>query len=286
MFEKTIRNFGLVLLTMTAPISQAGWQDLLKGAQDALPIATPGSSGGASSDSTGQSGQASSPASSIPGFGSSLGGSAVAALSDSEVASGLKETLGNAVETSVRELSKTGGYLNKANVRIPLPGALAKTEGLLRKAGQGKAVDEFVTSMNSAAEQAVAESAPILGDAIRNLSFADAKAILQGGETAATDYLRRVSSSRLTARFRPLVETATDKVGVTGYYKQLMTQAKPYMGFASQFVGQDVGDLDAYVTQGTVDGLFTTLAEQERQIRSNPGRWSSNLLQKVLGAVR
>lgn len=257
----------LGLSAVLACPAQAGWQDLLKGVQQASGISghsESGSSGGAQA-------------------------AGLAALSNSETVQGLKQTLGNAVESSVRQLGKSGGYLNKANVRIPLPDTLARTEKLLRQAGQGQRVDDFVKSMNSAAEHAVVDAAPILGDAVRDLSFEDAKGILTGGDRAATEYLQRVSKGPLLAKFRPVVEQSMSRSGVTRYYKQLMAKAggsgQQLMGLASQFLGKDVTDIDAYVTEKTLDGLFTTLGEQEAAIRSNPARWGTDVLKKVLGSV-
>ncbi|MGB1109879.1 MAG: DUF4197 domain-containing protein, partial [Gammaproteobacteria bacterium] len=124
------------------------------------------------------------------------------------------------------------------------------------------------------------------GKAVRDMSFEDAKRILTGGDTAATDYLRESSRETLRERIKPLVVDATDAAGVTGYYKSFMNMAKPYMGMASELLGTDATDLDGYVTEKTLDGLFVELAEQEKQIRADPGRWTSDALKKAFGALK
>jgi hypothetical protein len=205
----------------------------------------------------------------------------VAGLSTQEMSSGLKEALAVGAERAIRGLGRSGGYLDDAKVRIPLPGKLKDLEGTLRMLGQGAAVDEFTTTVNRAAEQAIPKAAPIVGDAIRGMSIADAKRILTGPDDAATRYFRDKSSAALIEAMLPVVRGATDKAGVTRAYKDMIGKAGP----AGAMLGSSV-DVDRYVTEEALDGLFLKLAEQEKRIRSNPAARSTDLLKKVFGAAQ
>jgi len=207
---------------------------------------------------------------------------AQAALSDSQIASGLKEALAQGVETSVKRLGRTNGFLSDELVRIALPDSLKQIGALARQAGQGRYVDQFETTLNRAAEQAVPEASAILGDAIRQMSIEDARAILQGPEDAATQYFRKTSEARLEKRFRPIVERATNSAGVTVAYKSLLGQAGGLLG---GFFDTQALDLDSYVTQRAMDGLFKYIAIQEKQIRENPAARTTDLLKKVFAAA-
>lgn len=199
------------------------------------------------------------------------------ALSDSEIAAGLKEALATGTGRSVTRIGRTDGFWQAPALRIPLPESLGKAEKALRSLGQGRTVDEFHLSLNRAAEQAVPEAAAIFGAAIREMTLADARGILQGPDDAATTYFRRTTSAALTARFQPIVSKATASVGATRRYKDLTAKiGKVLPGFAPT-------DLDAYVTERALAGLFTTLAEEERQIRQNPAARTTELLKKVFG---
>jgi hypothetical protein len=202
-------------------------------------------------------------------------------LSDSEIVSGLKEALAKGVETSINTLGRNDGFLKDELVRIAMPDSLKMVEDLARKTGQGHYVDEFVTTMNRAAEQAVPEAAAILGDSIRAMSVSDAQGILNGPQDSATQYFRRQSEAQLTQRFMPLVKQATDQAGVTAAYKALMGQAGGLLG---GFMNMDGLDIDKYVTGKAMDGLFKYIAIQEQQIRENPTARTSDILKKVFGS--
>lgn len=205
----------------------------------------------------------------------------LAALSQEQLVGGLKEALGKGVEQAVASLGKADGFLKDAKVKIPMPESLQKVEKTLRALRQEKLADEFVTTLNRAAEQAVPEAAAVLGDSVKQMSIADAKSILTGTNNAATQYFRRTSETNLYARFLPIVKNATEKTGATSAYKNMMGKAS----FAGSFLGPDAGDIDAYVTRKTLDGLFLKIAEQEKLIRENPVARTTDLLQKVFGAV-
>lgn len=204
----------------------------------------------------------------------------VAALSDRDVVAALKEALARGAERAVSELGQTNGFLADARVRIPMPEALAPIESALRALNQDRYADEFVVTMNRAAESAVPEAGAILREAIRRMTLSDAKAILRGPDDAATRYFRSVGERRLTDRMRPIVSEATSRAGVTSAYKSLVERA----GFAARLTGADSVDLDGYVTAQALNGLFVLIAEEEKRIRENPVARTSDLLEKVFGA--
>jgi hypothetical protein len=142
--------------------------------------------------------------------------------------------------------------------------------------------DEFVATMNHAAEQAVPIAAHVFAGAITNMTVDDAKAILTGPNDSATQYFRKTSGTQLHEQFLPIVKEATAKTGVTASYKNLMAQAGPM----SSFLGKDAGDLDGYVTTKALDGLFKMVAAEEAKIRENPMARTSDLLKKVFGSVK
>ena len=258
---------GLALLAATLPVGAAGtgqFKDLLKQARQAARGSTTAPSG--------------------------------ASLPTGDIAAGLKEALAQSTTAAISSLGRSGGFWNNASVRIPLPGRLAQVGKLARQLGQGARVDAFELSLNRAAEQAVPEVAGIFGDAIRKMTLADARGILTGGDHAATDYFRRVAGAALSARIEPIVARATDSVGVTRQYKAL-TSATAGGGLGSALgslgalggghpagAGGSPLNLDDYVTAKTLDGLFTTIGEQEQSIRQNPAARSTALLKKVFGS--
>ncbi|MEW6677675.1 MAG: DUF4197 domain-containing protein [Pseudomonadota bacterium] len=209
------------------------------------------------------------------------GSAAMALLSDEDMVKGLKEALAKGTQTAIATLGKEGGYLNNLNVKIPLPEELAKVEKLLRTLGQDKYADQFVATLNHAAEKAVPEAAMIFGDAISQMTLADAKSILKGPDDAATQYFRKTSETRLKERFLPIVQNATDQAGVTSAYKKLIRKAGP----TAQFLGVGATDLDTYVQDKAVDGLFKMIAAEEKRIRQDPLARTTDLLKKVFGSV-
>jgi hypothetical protein len=237
-----------LLLAFTGPV-RAGMGDWLDKLRDAVPA------GPAQSDSA-------------------------ASLTQSEMARGLKQALDQGVRHAVEQLGQPGGFMDNARVRIPMPEKLAWVDGALRKLGQGQLADEFVQSMNHAAEQAVPEVASVFGDAIRDMTLDDARGIVGGPDDAATEYFRTHSSAALAERMQPIIEQATSKTGVTSHYKAMMGKAGRFSGLLGESV-----DLDRYVTQKAMDGLFVMIAEQEKLIRENPVQRSTELLRKVFGST-
>lgn len=219
-----------------------------------------------------------SPNTAKPGVESSL----AATLPQDQVSRGLKEALAKGVENAIAMLGKDGGFLTNLDVKIPMPASLKKVETVLRTLKQDKMADDFVITLNRAAEKAVPEAAAVLGDSIKQLTVADAQAILTGPNTAATDYFRKTSETSLAERLMPIVSKATSDVGVTAAYKKMMSKAS----FAGTVLGPDSGDIDGYVTHKALDGLFLKIAEEEKRIRENPVARTTDLLKSVFGKLK
>ena len=230
----------------------------------------------------------------------SAASSAVAALSDTQVVGGLKDALGNGLQHAIASLGHDGGFLTNANVKIPLPEKLQLVEKTLRALKQEKLADEFVTTMNHAAEAAVPQAASVFGDAVKQMSIADAKSVLTGPPDSATQFFRRTTQTNLYAKFLPIVQSATAKAGVTGSYKNMMAKfaggsgdggglgsslGGTLGGLSKNYLGADALDVDAYVANKTLDGLFKMVADEEKKIRENPVARTTDLMQKVFSAV-
>lgn len=214
------------------------------------------------------------PASSLP----ALGG--LTQLTQDEIAKGLKEAIGKAVQKAVADLGKPGGFLDNMKVKIPMPPQLEKVDKALRMMKQDKVADDFQVTMNRAAERAVPVGASVLATSVSQMTLDDAKAILKGPDDAATQYFRKTSSATLTERFLPIVKDATAQVGVTANYKKLMGGA----GFLGNYLNKDVMDIDGYITRKSLDGLFVVMADEEKNIRQNPAARTTDLLKKVFGS--
>jgi len=215
---------------------------------------------------------------------------AVSSLSQDQIAGGLKEALSKGVSNAIVSLGHNGGFLTNLNVKIPMPEKLQKVESALRLAGQSQMADDFIGSMNHAAEQAVPVVAGVFGDAIKQMSIADAKGILAGPDDAATQYFRKTTQTNLFAEFYPLVQKATDSVGVTAEYKAMMGKFASVNTLGGLFgksnpVQLDAADIDTYVTDKALDSLFKMVADEEKSIRANPVARTSDLLQKVFGSA-
>jgi len=204
----------------------------------------------------------------------------IADLSNKDAAAGLKEALVKGAESAIGKLGRSNGFLGDPRVKIPLPESARAAEKVMRTLGMKKQADELIETMNRAAEMAVVEAKPILVGAVKSMSFDDARAILTGGEDAATQYFRRTSTTAIGAKFLPIVKKTTAKVGLAGQYNQ-------YAGQAAKLgvVSKDDVDLDTYVTKKVIDGLFLMIAEEEKAIRKDPVATGSKLLQKVFGGL-
>ncbi|MFZ2269376.1 MAG: DUF4197 domain-containing protein [Azonexus sp.] len=205
---------------------------------------------------------------------------ALDAISTGDASAGVKEALAKGADFAVASLGKDGGFMGNSKVRIPLPGYLQKAESGLRMFGMGKQADQLIETMNHAAEMAVAEAKPVLSESIRKMSVQDAKGILTGGDDSVTQYFKRTSTEQLKARFMPIVKTSTKKVKLADKYNQFAGKAA-----SAGLIDEKDADLDSYVTQKAMDGLFAMIAEEEKKLRSNPLGAGSELLKKVFGAL-
>ena len=199
-------------------------------------------------------------------------------LSTGEIVDGLKEALEIGTENAVEAVGKAGGYTDNPEIKIPLPGSIEKVRGMLTALGYGSQVNAFDKSMNRAAEIAAPKAKAIFLDSIKQMTITDAKGILDGGDTAATDYLKKKSSGHLEEVFRPIIHNAMGEVGVTRKYQDL---AQPLESIP--FAKGTVPDLDGYVTDGALNGLFYMLGQEEKKIRENPSARATDLLKKVFG---
>lgn len=197
-------------------------------------------------------------------------------LNDAKIASGLKEALQIGTQNAVNLTGRLDGYFRNEAIKILMPEKLQTLEKGLRLVGYGPRVDEFVLSMNRAAERAAPRAKAIFWDAIGEMSFEDARKILNGGDTAATDYFQDKTTDRLTAAFRPVVDKAMNEVGVTRRYKELIGRYE-----AIPFVTSERFDIDQYVVTKALDGLFYVVGEEERKIRTNPTARVTDLLKEV-----
>jgi len=237
-------------LGVLATPALAGWTDMLDKVQTRMPAATSGTSG-----------------------------SAAANLSELDAGKGLKEALAKGTQKAVASLGKSDGYFGNEAVKILLPESLQKLETPLRLAGQGKLVDDLVLAMNRAAEKAVPQAAGILGDAVKNMSVQDAKGILAGPQDSATQYFRKSSGAKIGEMMQPIITKAMDSVGVAKAYNRLT--ASPLAAGLAQSYGLD---LNSYVNAKAQDGLFTLIAQEEKNIRENPVARTTDILKKVFGS--
>ena len=202
---------------------------------------------------------------------------ASSALSDADIGAGLKEALANGTKTAVNQLGRSDGFWSDARFRIPLPGPLEKADAMLRGFGAGPKLDELHLSMNRAAEKAVPVAADVFSEAVKKLSLSDVRGILGGPPDAATQYFKRTTSDTLMAKFKPIVAGITAKAGLAQQYKSVLGSAGP---LASSL---GAPDLDSFVAEKALNGLFLRVADEEKNIRENPAARGSELLKKVFG---
>jgi hypothetical protein len=202
------------------------------------------------------------------------------AVSSKDASSGLRAALSQGVDKAIGLLGAPNGFLGNPKYTIPLPPALEKADRALRMIGLSGDADALKTAMNHAAEAAVADARPVFKQAVQRMTVADAKGILTGGETAATQYFRQATGSQLTTRFKPIVARATAQLKLHSLYDQ-------YAGKAAQvgLVSSQDANLNDYVTARALDGLFGAIAEEERAIRKDPMGQASSLIKKVFGAL-
>jgi hypothetical protein len=200
-------------------------------------------------------------------------------LGETELIAGLKEALRVGAGNAVQSTSRLDGYYRNPQIKIPLPENVRKAENLLRMAGLGDQVDAFEQSMNRAAEKAAPEAKALFVETIGQMTFADARRILKGRENEATLFFKEHTYQPLLQRFKPMVHTAMSEVGATRYYQTLHSKVRNI-----PMAGSMTLDLDQYVTQGALDGLFYMLAQEEAKIRRDPAARVTELLRRVFGA--
>jgi hypothetical protein len=214
------------------------------------------------------------------GAASAPAATGVDALNPAEVGAGLKEALVRGAEAAVAKLGKPDGFFGNPALRIPLPENLKKAEKAMRMFGMGQEADQLTLAMNRAAEAAVPEARTLLVDAVKDMSVEDAKGVLTGGDTAATDFFRKKTEQKLRERFAPIVKATTDQVGLAQQYNT-------FAGLAARFgaIDKRQATIEQYVTQQSLDRLYKVIGEEERAIRANPVAAGSDLIRKVFGAV-
>ena len=205
----------------------------------------------------------------------------LAGISNADASKGLKTALEKGAIVAVALLGKTDGFLGNPKVRIPLPGYLEDASRLLKNFGQGKRIDELVTSINRAAEAAVPMGKDLLVSAVRAMNVNDAKNILTGGETSVTNFFAGKTRAPLSLKFLPVVIKATEKVGLANQYNDFAGKAA---GFG--LVKKEDANIQQYVTNKSLDGLYLIIAEEEKKIRQDPVGSGSAILQKVFGALK
>jgi hypothetical protein len=238
MFRKTVVIVMLILFVLPAPLSAGFLDDLLKQVEKAT------SSG----------------------------------LDEETIISGLKEALEVGTGNAVNDVSKINGYYRNEFIKILMPEKIKKVADIMVRFGFEKEVNTFVKSMNRAAEKAAPEAVSIFVDSIKAMTFTDAKQILDGGDTAATDYFQRKTTQRLFGAFKPIISSAMNDVGVTKNYKKMMKQYETL-----PLMERVTVDLDKYVTDKALAGLFYMVGEEEKKIRKDPAARVTELLQKVFG---
>ncbi len=204
----------------------------------------------------------------------------LAGIKPAEASAGIKAALDKGVQVAVSQLGAVDGFLGDPKVRIPLPGFLADASQLLTLTGQGARVDELVTAMNRAAEAAVPLGKKLLVSAVKNMTVADAAAVLTGGDDAVTRFFADKTRGPLSEQFLPVVTTATARVGLAERYNRVAGKAA-----GLGLVKESDANIERYVTGKTLDGLYAVIAEQERALRANPAQAGSAILKKVFGAL-
>jgi len=216
----------------------------------------------------------------IAGAGTARSSTTASSLDPKTAADGLKEALGVSTTRSVDFLGRPDGYLRNLDVKIPMPEKLHVIDRSLRTIGRGNLVDEFVTSMNRAAEAAAPLARNVFLDTIKQMTFQDAMTIVRGKNHEATDYLRTNAGPKLDTLFRPIVGQQLDKVGTTRTFDSMMGRASTL-----PLVGKSAFDLNAYVTGKALDGLFLMIGREEEKIRKDPLARTTDLLKMVFGAA-
>jgi len=211
-------------------------------------------------------------------FLKSIGTSSTGEPDESTIISGLKEALSIGTDKAVKNVSQVDGYFGNQVIKILMPEKIQKVADILRKVGYQKQVDDFVLSMNGAAEKAAPQAASIFVDAIKGMTIEDAKKILNGGDTSATEFFKSKTHDKIYSAFKPIISSSMDEVGVTNSYKEMMGKYE-----SLPFMSKESVDLDHYVTNKAMDGLFYMVGQEEKKIRTDPAARITDLLKTVFG---
>ncbi|MEN8258067.1 MAG: DUF4197 domain-containing protein [Thermodesulfobacteriota bacterium] len=206
------------------------------------------------------------------------GGSLDSLLSNEEIAAGFKEALTVGFEKAVSSAGAKEGFWKNPQIRIPEPESLQNTATLLSQVGLSKEVGDFRYTMNQAASQAAGEAMPVLLSSIKKMTFTDVKKLWKGDDHAVTNFFKGTTSAELSRRFKPVIQENLNNVGATSLYQDIVSQP-----LVSMTLGQRLPNLDQYVTDKALDGLFTLMADEERKIRRDPAARTTELLKKVFG---
>ena len=211
-------------------------------------------------------------------FMKSIGSPSGEGPNNDTVISGLKEALSIGTENAVKNVSRTDGYFGNKMIKVLMPDKIQKVADVLSKVGYQKEVDEFILSMNRAAEKAAPKAASYFVGAIREMSFEDARGILNGGDTAATEFFKTKTHDKIYEAFKPIISTSMNEVGATRSYKSMMSRYE-----SIPFMDKQSLDLDHYVTNKSLDGLFYMVGQEEKKIRTDPAARVTDLLKTVFG---
>jgi hypothetical protein len=212
---------------------------------------------------------------------SDIGKTGPAPLTATEVGEGLKEALVKGISIGADQVSQVDGYFKNPQLKIPFPPDVKKVEDKLRQIGLGNEVDKFVMTLNRGAEDAAKEAKPIFITAIRSMTIQDAWAILRGEPDAATQYLKKTTTLQLKEKFSPVIQNSLDKVSATKHYSDLVNTYNKI-----PLVQKVNPDLNEYATDLAIQGLFTMIAKEEKNIRENPIARTTELLKKVFGQAK
>jgi hypothetical protein len=202
-------------------------------------------------------------------------------LSNQDAAKGIKGALIQGAASAIGKLGVPGGFSNNPKVKIPLPPALDEVAKGMRLLGRGRDADELVASMNQAAEAAVPEAKELMVNAVKTMSVHDAKQILTGGDGSVTQFFREKTAAPLAVKFLPIVKRATSRVGLAQKYDEFAGQGAKF-----GLIKGDAANIEQYVTDKALDGLYLEIGEEEHAIRQNPAAAASAIVSKVFGALR
>lgn len=200
------------------------------------------------------------------------------APSESMMISGFKQALSIGTEKAVQMVSKPDGFFGNPAIKIPLPDKMKVVADMLAKAGMQKQIDDFTLSMNRAAEKAAPQAASIFGGAIKDMGIEDANKIYSGGDTAATEFFKGKTSSKIFSAFKPIVSSSMGEVGTTALFNSIMSKYN-----AIPFAPKTSVDIEEYVTNKAIDGLFTMVGQEEKKIRTDPAARTTDVLKSVFG---